>query len=178
MIIGNDYRALKSQLSSGTRLSRPMFCPQRLFPFILMCWNEDPSERPSFTEIKEHMYKDPVFPQDYVTHDDNENTLSVPSSYEIMRRQYETIQRSNPVYLSMAIKPNAFPDKTKDGSQVDDKDLSEQINLPSTSYDIDTTLDDAKTNKRAYMNKEVGNSTSNLLKFLSQPPQDFETINV
>ena len=168
---------LKSQLSSGDRLPRPTFCPQRLFPLIKTCWNENPCKRPSFTEIKEHMYRDPVFPQGYVTHDTNENTLSVPTTYEIMRTQYDTIQRSNP-YLSMAVKSYEVPEKIQNGKKKDDADLTEQKNLPLISCEIDTSVINVETSKRTSVNKESENTNSDIIKFLAQSSQESKIINV
>ena len=84
-----------------------MHCPENHFCFIQSCWEENPHRRPSFSEIKDRIFNHPVFPQ----HDDmandggdganGHNSLAPPSSYEIMRRHYQSIQCTSPAYLTM-----------------------------------------------------------------------------
>ena len=84
-----------------------MHCPENHFCFIQSCWEENPHRRPSFSEIKDHIFNHPVFPKHHVVANvvdsgaNGRSSLAVPSSYEIMRRQYRSIQRCNPVYLTM-----------------------------------------------------------------------------
>ena len=165
-ITGNDYRVLKSQLSSGSRLQKPQYCPQHLFPFIKTCWNENPTERPSFTGIKEHISKDAKFPKAYQTNENTtETSLSIPTQYEVMRRNYSLIQRANPHYLSMSVRSYSSSRHT---TETEVNATTDSANAVSFSYDLSTTpfLDDVR--QAAEVTKDVKCSASDLLRFISE----------
>ena len=178
---GNDYRILKSQLSSGTRLPRPNHCPQRLFPFIRNCWNENPLDRPSFTEIKEKMYQDFAFPKEYATHnnkneDTDNHTLAVPSTkYEFMRKNYNLIQSSNRSYLTMSVKsytsstatvPKLYDEQCESINR--HRTTTEETDLPLFSYEIDNSLTEDDSNQSSPVSKESITASSEIFHFLSQ----------
>ena len=159
---------LKSQLSSGSRLQKPQYCPQHLFPFIKTCWNENPTERPSFTEIKEHISKDAKFPKAYQTNDaTTETALSIPTQYEVMRRNYNLIQRANPHYLSMSVKsyPSSHRNRT-DTTETEVNVSPDSANVASFSYALGTTpfLDDVRDSEE--VNDDLKCSESDLLQFI------------
>ena len=180
-ILGNDYRILKSQLSSGTRLQRPSHCPERLFPFIRSCWNEKPLERPSFTEIKEKMYQDFMFPKDYVPHydsslDTDNKNLAVPSTkYEVMRKNYNLIQRSNQSYLSMSVKSydSSTITATKNYTEQCEstnrhRTETEETDLPLFSYEIDNTVAEDDSNQSSPASKDSISDLAEVFQFSSQ----------
>ena len=153
-----------------------MFCPQRHYDFIKSCWQENPYKRPSFTQTKEHVYKDPVFPKEFVAHDRNDNKLSVPTTYEFMRKQYNTIQRSNPVYLSMAWKGgDSDSNKSKDTTGTISEDTSEEDNLLQIICDDDDIIKGIEIDEMNNHNKGLPNITTDLMRFLSE---EEKTINV
>ena len=173
---GNDYLTLKSQLCSGIRLPKPTFCPQRHYDFIKSCWHEDPSHRPCFTEIKDLIYKDPIFPKEFVPHDPNDNNVSA-QTYEFMRKQYDSIQRSNPVYLSMAGKGDSDSNKSKDStSTISDEQPHEEEQFLQSACDnnviksVEIDMDDINN-----CNKGLPNIATDLMIFLSE---EAKTINV
>ena len=180
-LLGNDYRILKSQLSNGTRLQRPSHCPERLFPFIRSCWNENPMERPSFTEIKEKMYQDFIFPKDHVPHydsslDTDNKNLAVPSTkYEVMRKNYNLIQRSNQSYLSMSVKSYTSSTITSPRQYSEQCELTnrhrtetEETDLPLFSYEIDNTVAEDCSNQNSPTSKDSISDLSEVFQFSSQ----------
>lgn len=48
---GFDNRSVLHMLSDGYRMEKPEFAPQRLYDFMLECWNVEPAKRPSFTDL-------------------------------------------------------------------------------------------------------------------------------
>ncbi|XP_065657655.1 fibroblast growth factor receptor-like [Hydra vulgaris] len=46
-------RELIDLLKNGYRMDRPDNCSQFMFDYMLRCWNEDPLQRPTFTELRE-----------------------------------------------------------------------------------------------------------------------------
>lgn len=48
---GIDNQSILQELSNGHRMNMPEFAPQRLYDFMLECWNVEPSKRPSFTDL-------------------------------------------------------------------------------------------------------------------------------
>ena len=151
----------------------PKYCPEHLFPFIKRCWSEDPAERPSFKEIKEHMYRDPIFPRSYKPQDINENSLDVPTKYEVMRRNYALIQRSNPSYLSMDGRSHSSSRHTIESEE---NRLSKPIAaLPLSTYEGDSTSCKNETKQTIFVNEDSKSSASDFLRFLSE---DNKAINV
>nr|XP_047133479.1 uncharacterized protein LOC100205416 isoform X2 [Hydra vulgaris] len=47
-------RELITLLKSGYRMERPENCSDLMYDIMLHCWNEDPLQRPTFTELREH----------------------------------------------------------------------------------------------------------------------------
>nr|XP_047133475.1 uncharacterized protein LOC105845120 [Hydra vulgaris] len=48
-------RELLTLLKSGYRMERPENCSESMYDIMLHCWNEDPLQRPTFTELREHL---------------------------------------------------------------------------------------------------------------------------
>ncbi|XP_065682049.1 uncharacterized protein LOC100202994 isoform X2 [Hydra vulgaris] len=48
-------RELLNLLKSGYRMDRPENCSEPMYDIMLHCWNEDPLQRPTFTELREHL---------------------------------------------------------------------------------------------------------------------------
>ncbi|XP_066533274.1 protein tyrosine kinase 2 beta, b [Hoplias malabaricus] len=46
-----ENRDVINQLEQGIRLPKPEVCPPALYSLMTRCWNYDPSERPTFTEL-------------------------------------------------------------------------------------------------------------------------------
>ncbi|XP_065650910.1 fibroblast growth factor receptor 2-like [Hydra vulgaris] len=44
---------LLTLLKSGYRMNRPENCSEQMYDVMLHCWNQDPSQRPTFTELRE-----------------------------------------------------------------------------------------------------------------------------
>lgn len=42
-------------LDAGNRLEKPEICSQFLYELMMECWNENPDDRPSFSEIYERL---------------------------------------------------------------------------------------------------------------------------
>lgn len=51
--IGN--RELCKMLKSGYRMDKPENCEDTVYDIMLHCWNEIPTQRPTFTELREHL---------------------------------------------------------------------------------------------------------------------------
>ena len=118
------------------------------------------------------MYRDPEFPQDYVTHDTGDNTtLQVPTNYEIMRRNYQLIQRSNPSYLAMSVKSRTSSHKSIQ-YEVNNRQrtTTEETDLPLFSYEIDNTslrYETDESNQNSPVDRDPKTGASELFKFLS-----------
>nr|XP_047133477.1 uncharacterized protein LOC100212045 [Hydra vulgaris] len=48
-------RELLTLLKSGYRMERPENCSESMYDIMLHCWNEDPLQRPTFTELRENL---------------------------------------------------------------------------------------------------------------------------
>ncbi|XP_065662146.1 tyrosine-protein kinase receptor torso isoform X3 [Hydra vulgaris] len=48
-------RELLNLLKSGYRMEKPQNCSETMYDIMLHCWNEDPLQRPNFTELREHL---------------------------------------------------------------------------------------------------------------------------
>ena len=44
---------MEKYLKAGNRLEKPQDCPDHYYELMLRCWQEDPSKRPTFGELKE-----------------------------------------------------------------------------------------------------------------------------
>ena len=118
------------------------------------------------------MYRDPEFPQVYVKHDTNDNaTLQVPTNYEVMRRNYHQIQRSNPSYLAMSVKSyNASHKSIQYEVNNRQRTTTEETDLPLFSYEIDNTsmrYETDESNQNSPIDKDLRTGTCELFKFLS-----------
>ena len=118
------------------------------------------------------MYRDPEFPQEYVTHDTSDKKeLQVPTNYEVMRRNYQGIQRSNPSYLAMSVKSYTTSHKSIQ-YEVNNRQrtTTEETDLPLFSYEIDNTslrYETDESNPNSPIERDPKNSPSALFKFLS-----------
>ena len=52
-----DNRELGKMLNTGYRMEMPDNCDVEMYDIMLHCWNKTPSERPTFTELREHIEK-------------------------------------------------------------------------------------------------------------------------
>ena len=50
-----ENHELCKMLKSGYRMEKPETCDDTIYDVMLHCWNEIPSERPTFTELREHL---------------------------------------------------------------------------------------------------------------------------
>ncbi|XP_066917058.1 uncharacterized protein [Clytia hemisphaerica] len=85
-----NNRELLRMLKSGYRMDKPENCADPMYDIMLHCWNEDPLERPTFTELHDHLEQIMSQSADYLSFDiDQGNTYynvasfnSVPSDDE------------------------------------------------------------------------------------------------
>ncbi|KAK3704761.1 hypothetical protein QZH41_009758 [Actinostola sp. cb2023] len=49
---GIPVESLFELLKSGYRMQKPQNCPNELYCIMLRCWNENPNNRPTFTELR------------------------------------------------------------------------------------------------------------------------------
>jgi len=52
-----SYLELCKLLKSGYRMEKPDNCPDEMYDTMCHCWNAIPSQRPTFTELREHLEK-------------------------------------------------------------------------------------------------------------------------
>ncbi|XP_045483069.1 tyrosine-protein kinase receptor torso-like [Harmonia axyridis] len=50
---GVETQELLAMLNRGERMGKPELCPDELYALMINCWNESPSDRPTFTSLKE-----------------------------------------------------------------------------------------------------------------------------
>eukprot|EP00111_Clytia_hemisphaerica_P017629 TCONS_00052156-protein len=48
-------RELLNLLASGYRMEKPQNCTDLMYDVMMHCWNEDPLQRPTFTELRDHL---------------------------------------------------------------------------------------------------------------------------
>ncbi|ELT94233.1 hypothetical protein CAPTEDRAFT_48307, partial [Capitella teleta] len=46
---------LYTYLAEGNRMSQPANCSNEIYSMMLMCWCENPSDRPTFSNLREHL---------------------------------------------------------------------------------------------------------------------------
>ncbi|XP_065677588.1 uncharacterized protein LOC124818277 isoform X2 [Hydra vulgaris] len=63
-------------LKTGYRMDRPENCSEPMYDIMLRCWNEDPSQRPSFTALRELFNKILSAGDSYVNLNTNEDNSS------------------------------------------------------------------------------------------------------
>nr|XP_047129999.1 proto-oncogene tyrosine-protein kinase receptor Ret [Hydra vulgaris] len=75
-------RELLSLLKTGYRMDQPENCSEQMYDIMLHCWNDDPLQRPSFTDLSEHLEEIISRGDRYFTFDiDNENTYYNVASF-------------------------------------------------------------------------------------------------
>ncbi|XP_047133293.1 angiopoietin-1 receptor-like isoform X2 [Hydra vulgaris] len=75
-------RELLNLLKSGYRMERPENCSEPMYSIMLHCWNEDPLQRPTFTELREHLEEILSEGDHYFSFDiDEENTYYNAASF-------------------------------------------------------------------------------------------------
>ena len=81
-------------LGHKTRLTQPSQCPNNIFSIMMICWNEDPRQRPTFTHIFKqlHVIEKQVNPElslDYSDVDLNDNVdISEPRDASLSSSSY------------------------------------------------------------------------------------------
>lgn len=53
--IGYNGTQILQKIDQGERLPRPKACPPSLYQIMLQCWAEKPSERPTFSALKDFL---------------------------------------------------------------------------------------------------------------------------
>ena len=127
------------------------------------------------------MYQDFVFPKDYVSQydsslDTDNKNLAVPSTkYEVMRKNYNLIQRSNQSYLSMSVKSYTSSTITAPKHYTEQCELinrhrteTEETDLPLFSYEIDNTVAEDDSNQNSPASKDSISDLSEVFQFSSQ----------
>ena len=121
-----------------------------------------------------------MFPKDFVPNDgtsvDAENkNLKVPSTkYEVMRKNYNLIQRSNQTYLTMSVKsyastitaPNQYSEECEAINR--QRTTTEETDLPLYPYEIDNSLTEDDSNQNSPVSKDSISNSSEAFHFLSQ----------
>jgi len=51
--VGMNNQEIIKHVSKGNRLEKPALCPEELYQTMRKCWSEEPSLRPTFTEINQ-----------------------------------------------------------------------------------------------------------------------------
>lgn len=126
-------RELLGMLKSGYRMEKPENCADAMYDVMLHCWNEDPLQRPSFTELREHLESVLNEGDHYFSFDINqENTYynvasfkSVPSDDEEENQVFDKEFMQKPIQIKTA------------------KELKE---LQEGENDVNTKLQDDDTN--------------------------------
>ena len=90
---------LLEDLLNGMRLNVPKFCPDVIGQQMTRCWQVNPDERPSFAELKKHIYEE-VKAIDDKRHTDYNNKLRYlkvvfEKEGTFFRQQFQQIQQSN-----------------------------------------------------------------------------------
>lgn len=52
-----DKAACIQAVQRGYRMKRPADCPETLYDIMLLCWNHNPDERPTFMDLQERLLK-------------------------------------------------------------------------------------------------------------------------
>ena len=136
------------------------------------------------------MYQDSAFPKDYVPHDNtngdnsDNNTLAVPhTKYEVMRKNYNLIQRSNQSYLTMSVKsytsstttaPKEYTDQCETNNR--QRTTTEETDLPLFSYEIDHSLNEDDSNQNSPISKDSIIDSSEMFPFVSQIQTEAVTV--
>ncbi|XP_022108589.1 nephrin-like isoform X2 [Acanthaster planci] len=71
-------KTMIAKLQEGYRMPRPDHCQDEIYQMMLTCWKEDPTTRPSFTDISQKLEKALEAPHDYITLSDYQE-----SDYEV-----------------------------------------------------------------------------------------------
>ena len=136
------------------------------------------------------MYQDSAFPKDYVPHDNtngdasDNNTLAVPhTKYEVMRKNYNLIQRSNQSYLTMSVKsytsstttaPKEYTDQCETNNR--QRTTTEETDLPLFSYEIDHSLNEDDSNQNSPISNDSIIDSSEMFPFVSQIQTEAVTV--
>ena len=152
--IGN--RELCKMLKSGYRMERPDNCTEEMYDIMLHCWNEIPTQRPTFTELREHLEKIVEQGDRYFTFeideskayynvasfksipsDDEEDTLFT-EEYDEKPIQVKTIDSTN-IVLTVKEKVNVDePDETNDTARyISPQSLKVFTDVEKTSVSFD-----------------------------------------
>ena len=96
--IGIDYQDLINELQLGIRLPTPEYCPTSIALLIQACFNEDPNERPTFSQIKETIsqsYSSLKRRSEEVVPTGMENLLNVRYADVQMENRYLMMKKEN-----------------------------------------------------------------------------------
>ena len=106
-ISGLTFNKLKRELIRGERLEDPIYAPQPIASLCRNCWNEQPEQRPTFSNIIDYMTNNFK-----ITHNVTEKAVvQEPNSCNLtyaklnfheskIRKQFEVIQKSLPHHKS------------------------------------------------------------------------------
>ncbi|XP_038065908.1 nephrin-like [Patiria miniata] len=78
-----SFKTMISKLQEGYRMPRPEHCQDELYQMMLACWEEEPTARPSFTEIGQKLEKLLEGGHDYITLSDYQEfdyEVTIPDS--------------------------------------------------------------------------------------------------
>nr|XP_047132656.1 uncharacterized protein LOC100199204 [Hydra vulgaris] len=100
-----NNRELLTLLKSGYRMDRPENCSEPMYDIMLHCWNEDPLQRPTFTELRERFDKIMSQGDSYLSFDIDEKNVyynaasfnSLPAETDDVALEEDIFQK--PVYI-------------------------------------------------------------------------------
>ena len=96
--IGIDYQDLINELQLGIRLPTPEYCPTSIALLIQACFNEDPNERPTFSQLKKTIsesYSSLKRRTEEVVPNGMENQLNVRYADVQMENRYLMMKKEN-----------------------------------------------------------------------------------
>ncbi|XP_065644943.1 macrophage colony-stimulating factor 1 receptor 2-like [Hydra vulgaris] len=94
-----NNRELMSLLKTGYRMDRPDNCSEQMYDIMLHCWNEDPLQRPSFTDLSEHLEGIISQGDRYFTFDiDEENTYYNVASFNSLSPETDDDVLANEIF--------------------------------------------------------------------------------
>lgn len=63
-VLGMTGKEIQSNVQSGYRLPQPKNCPPAVYEVLLLCWSENPEDRPNFTGLVDYFHESKHKPDD------------------------------------------------------------------------------------------------------------------
>jgi len=121
-----NNRELLGMLKSGYRMDKPDNCAEAMYDIMLHCWNEDPEQRPSFTELREHLENIISDGDKYFSFEINEeNTYYNVASFKSVQDESEDEELLNEV-LKNRLQNNEIEANSDDEEKLSDKESDDE----------------------------------------------------